>query len=198
MALNPLLEETSFETYLAMDEASEERLELFRGQAFTMMAVSGTYATAQANLARMAGTALRGKPCRFTGENAKVHIPRKGSGYHPDGTIACPLRFSNERQGVIENPQVVFEILSPGAERFDRTDKWDDYATLEGVREIVLIDTRAARVEVDERRDGGWLRRVYLADTTALVPSVGIELPLDELYEDVAFAEPPDGPVEGQ
>ena len=169
-----------------MDEASEPRLELFRGRVFTMMSASGTHVVVQANLSRICGAALRGKPCRFVGENAKVHIPRKGSGYHPDGTIACPLRFSNEAQGVVENPQVVFEILSPGTERFDRTDKWDDYATVESIREIVLIETEAARVEVYERREEGWLKRVYLTGTTALVPSAGLELPLDELYEDVA------------
>ena len=89
----------------------------------------------------------------------------------------------------MENPQVVFEILSPGTERFDRTDKSDDYASVESIREIVLIETQAARVEVYERRDDGWLRRVYLVGTTALVPSVGLELPLDALYEDVAFGE---------
>lgn len=193
MAANRILEETSFEAYLAMDEvATEERLELFRGRVYTMMAVSGTHAVVQANLAGMCGTAMRGKGCRFVGENAKVHVPRKNSGYHPDGTIACPMRFSNEAQGVVENPQVVFEVLSPGTERFDRTDKSDDYATLPSVREIVLIETQAARVEVYERREDGWLRRVYLVGTAALIPSVGIELPLDELYEDVTFGEAAD------
>ena len=185
MAANPIYKGTSFEAYLAMDEAVEERLELFRGHVFTMMGASGTHVVVQANLARMCGNALRGKPCRFVGENAKVHVERKGSGYHPDGTIACPLRFSNERAGVVENPQVVFEILSPGTERFDRTDKSDDYATVPSIHEIVLIETETQRVEVYERREEGWLRRVYLGGATALVPSVGLELPLDELYEGV-------------
>ena len=146
MAANRGLEETSFEAYLTIDEGSDERLELFRGRVFTMMATSGTHTVVQANLARLCGNALRGKDCRFVGENAKVRVPRKGSGYHPDGTIACPLRFSNEAQGVVESPQIVFEILSPGTERFDRTDKWDDYASVETIREIVLIEIRTARV----------------------------------------------------
>ena len=71
------------------------------------MAASGTHVVVRANLARLCG-------------NAKVRVPRKGSGYHPDGTIACPLRFSNEAQGVVENPQIVFEILSRGAGRGGR------------------------------------------------------------------------------
>lgn len=184
MAANRILEETSFEAYLEMDEAArEERLELFRGRVFTMMAVSGTHAVVQANLARMCGTALRGKGCRFVGENAKIHVPRKNSGYHPDGTIAFPMRFSDAAQGVVESPQVVFEVLSPGTERFDRNEKSDDYATIPSLREIVLVETQSVRVEVYERREDGWLRRVYLAGTSALIPSLGIELPLEELYE---------------
>lgn len=126
----------SFEDDLALDEASDERLELFRGRVFTMRSASGTHVVVQANLSGMCRNALRGKPCRFLGENAKVHVERTGSGYHPDGTIVCPLRFSNERAGVVENPQVAFEILSPGTEKFDRKGKSDDDASVPSIREI--------------------------------------------------------------
>lgn len=193
----PATQDVSIEGYLELAEASPERLELFRGQVFTMMSASGAHVVVQANLSRMCGSALRGKGCRFLGENAKVAIERTGSGYHPDGTLVCPLRFSNEKAGVVESPQVVFEILSPGTERFDRRDKFDDYALVPSIREIVLIESELARVEVHERREDGWLRRVFLAGTTAFVASVGLELALDELYEDVVFepatwGEPPD------
>ena len=191
MAAIPATQDVSFESYLEQDEASPDRLESFRGLVFTMMAASGNHVAIQANLARRCGNALAGKGCRFYGENAKVRVERSGSGYHPDGTIACPPGFSNERGGVVKSPQVVFEILSPSTERFDRRDKLDDYALVPTIQEIVLIETEAARIEVYERREEGWLRRVYLAGTAALIPSVGIELPLDELYEDVAFEEAP-------
>lgn len=187
MAAIPAASDISFEGYLALDEASAERLELFRGRVYTMMAAGGNHVVVQANLARRCGNAVEGKGCRFYGENAKVSVERSGSGYHPDGTIACPPGFSNERGGVVASPQAVFEILSPSTERFDRRDKFDDYALVPTIQEIVLIETDLARVEVFERREEGWLRRVYLAGTAALIPSVGIELPLDELYEDVAF-----------
>ncbi len=187
MVATPALQGVSFEAYLDLDEASPERVELSRGQVYTMMSASGSHVVVQANLARICGNVLRGRGCRFYGENAKVSIERTGSGYHPDGTIACPPGFSNERAGVVENPQVVFEILSPGTERFDRRSKFDDYALVSTIREIVLVETDVPRIEVFERREEGWLRRVYLAGTAALVPSVGLELPLDELYEDVTF-----------
>lgn len=186
--------DVSVEAYLDLDAASQQRLELFRGHVYTMMSASGTHVVVQANLARMCGNALRGKERRFLGENAKVVVERSGSGYHPDGTIVCPLRFSNEKARVVENPRVVFEILSPGTERFDRRDKFDDYALVPSIQEIVLIETDLARVEVHERREDGWLRRVYLTGTAALIPSIDVELPLAELYEDVAFptAAPPE------
>lgn len=187
MAAVPADEDISTELYLDLDEASSERLELFRGRVYTMMSASGSHVVVQANLAGMCRESLRGRDCRFLGENAKVVVEKSGSGYHPDGTIACPLRFSNEKAGVVESPQVVFEILSPGTERFDRREKFDDYTLVPSIREIVFIETDLARVEVYERQEDGWLRRVYLAGTAALIPSVGVELPLGELYEDVDF-----------
>ena len=177
--------DASFEAYLDADENSAERLEMFRGRVFTTMAAAGGHVAVQANLARRCGNALEGKGCRFYGENAKVRVETSDSGYHPDGTIACPPGFSNERAGVVANPQVVFEILSPSTERFDRREKFDDYALVATIREIVLVETELARVEMFERREDGWLRRVCLAGTVALIPSVGIELRLDELYEGV-------------
>ena len=75
MAAIPATSDVSIEAYLDFDAASEERLELFRGHIFTMMSAGGSHVVVQANLAGMCREALRGKGCRFLGENAKVIVP---------------------------------------------------------------------------------------------------------------------------
>lgn len=188
MAIETLSTEmSSVEEYLSAEEASEGRLELWHSRVYGMAGASANHIVVQANLSRLCGTALRGRECRFVGENAKVVVAETNSAYHPDGTIARPLKFSNEKAGVVENPRVVFEILSPSTELHDRKSKFRDYMLMPSIQEIVFIETETARVEVHERREEGWLMRAYLPGSTARLVSVEIELPLDELYENATF-----------
>ena len=126
-------------------------------------------------------------------------IDASGSGYYPDGAIACPPNDLNPQQGTYDNPVAVFEVLSPGTENFDRRDKADDYKALPSLQDYVLVESDRARVEVFSRLpDGRWAQSVFLAGSVVHLPSVGIDLPLDELYENAAFdAEPPPPSEEG-
>lgn len=190
MAIEALApEKVTLESYLAQEEAASERLELWHGRVYAMAGASANHVVVQANLSRRCGNALQGRDCRFVGENAKVVVKESNSAYHPDGTIACPLIFSDEKAGIVENPRVVFEILSPSTELHDRKSKFRDYALVASIQEIVFIETETARVEVHERREEGWLMRAYLPGSTARLASVDVDLPLDELYEDAKFPE---------
>lgn len=186
----------SFQEYLDFEETTPEKHELFRGRIYAMAGGSSNHDAVIVSLSGMCREALRGrKPCRFVGENRKLQIRENGSGYRPDGAIACPPNEPNPRQGVYDNPTVVFEVLSPSTGDFDRTDKYDDYKTLPSLKDYVLIDSEKVRVEVFSRLDeGGWLHRVYLPGTVAHVPSVGFELSLDELYENAVFGTEPEPP----
>ena len=90
---------------------------------------------------------------------------------------------------------MIFEVLSPGTERFDRTEKFDDYKTLASLQGYVLSEWE--RVEVSSRlEDGRWAQSVFLTGSVLSLASVGIEIALDELYENAIFAEAPARPVE--
>lgn len=189
---------TTIQEYLDFEETSPDRHELFRGRVYAMAGGSTNHGNVIDSLADVCNDALRGRrPCRFVGQSRKLVVKASGSGYYPDGTIACPPNDPSPSQGVYDNPTVVFEVLSPSTERFDRTDKADDYKTLPSLRDYVLIESEKVRIEVFSRLDdGGWVQRVYLPGTVAHLPSVGIDLPLDELYENAVFEAAPLDPVE--
>ncbi len=64
------------------------------------------------------------------------------------------------------------------------------------LQDYVLIESETARVEVYSRLDdGGWVQRVYLPGTIAHIPSMGIDLSLDELYESAQFDHGVDSPL---
>lgn len=198
MALATPLALSTIQEYLDFEETTPDKHELFRGRIYAMAGGSSNHGNVIDSLTQVCIEALRGrKPCRFVGSSRKLVIEATGSGYYPDAVIASPLNDLNPRQGSYDNPTVVFEVLSPGTGRFDRTDKYDDYRSLPSLRDYVLVESEVARVEVFSRSDdGGWLHRVYLPGTIAHLPSVGIDLPLDELYENAVFDDRPRSPLE--
>ena len=127
---------------------------------------------------------LRETPCRYRDENTKVRVSERRY-YYPDGLIACPPNTVSDSSGTIDNPKVIFEVLSPGTKDFDREEKFDAYRLFTSFEECVLIHSEIVRVEVFQRQaDGNWGLSVYLPGSVPIVESVGIDLPLDELYEE--------------
>jgi Uma2 family endonuclease len=188
----------TFQEFLDFEETTPERHELFRGRIYAMAGGTANHDDIQISLIHACVRELRGRGlCRFVGENRKVQVKENGSGYRPDGAIACPPNDFNPRQGAYDNPTVVFEILSPSTSNFDRGEKFDDYKTLESLQEYVLIESDRIRIEVFSRLpDGRWAQSVYLKGSMVRLPSVGIELPLDELYENAVFDPEPKAVLE--
>jgi Uma2 family endonuclease len=80
--------------------------------------------------------------------------------------------------------------LSESTEGYDRGAKFGDYRRMESLEEYVLIDSRNRACEVFGRRPEGWLLDPVPEDGRLVLASIGVECPLDALYEDVVFAHP--------
>lgn len=193
MARPTLYGHTTVEEYLAFEETTPEKHELFRGRICAMAGGSSNHSAIIVSLTGACREALRGrKPCRSVGENQKAVVQKSGSSYRPDGAIACPPNDLDRSRGTYDDPTVVFEVLSPSTAEFDRTEKFNDYRTLTSMQDYVLVESEKVRVEVFSRlEDGRWEQQVYLPETVAHIPSVGIDLSLDELYKNAVFDEPP-------
>ncbi|MCA9711596.1 MAG: Uma2 family endonuclease [Myxococcales bacterium] len=177
--------------YLAMERASSEKHELWRGEVFAM--TGGTLAHAM--LAMNVGAALLGalgsRGCRVLGSDAKVHVPATRGFVYPDVSVVCgELQTYDGSRDVLLNPMVVVEVLSESTERFDRGDEFAGYRSIASLADYVLISQRLRRVEVYTRQaDGAWLLRAYDDEQPAVrLPSVDVGLALDEIYRGVPEA----------
>ena len=178
--------------YLDFEEAAETRHEYDDGDIVDMSGGSYESSTIENNLAGELRNRLRGNPCRPHGTNLKVRISRARKYRYPDALIVCePVQFDpdDRRKHSILNPRAVFEILSPSTEKRDRTTKFDDYRSIDGFEEYVLISQTTLRAESYYRGlDGTWQFDVQVGlEATLRVKSVGIDLPLGELYLGVTF-----------
>ena len=93
------------------------------------------------------------------------------------------------RQDILLNPQVIFEVLSPSTEHYDRSLKFRRYREIESLTDYILVDQDQTRIEQFTRGDANtWTLHDYQrADEVLRIASIGISLPLAGIYEGIEF-----------
>jgi len=177
----------SAEEYLALDRAAEFRSELLDGEMVAMSGGSMRHAKLGANVLGELHMALRGRECQAYSSDFRVRVSATTYTY-PDATVVCgqPI-LADERQDILLNPTVIFEILSPSTERYDRGLKLQHYRRIESLRDYILVDQNQMRIEQYTRGDANtWTLRDYAgANATLTIESIGVSLALDRLYDRV-------------
>jgi Uma2 family endonuclease len=188
VASSPITKVTA-EEYLALDRASEFRSEFFDGEIIAMSGGSARHSVLHVNLAGEVRDALRGTPCRAYNSELRVRVSPRMYTY-PDFTIVCGKSvFADERQDILLNPAVIFEVLSPSTEYYDRGVKFQRYREIDSLTDYILVDQDQTRIEQFTRGDAGtWTLYDYQrADEALLIPSIGVSLPLAGIYEGIEF-----------
>lgn len=146
-----------------------------------------------ANVIREIGNRLKGKPCHVFDSNLRVRIPRTVLYTYPDATVLCGARQLDPEDPsgeTVVNPKVIVEVLSASTEGYDRGEKFDRYRQLDSLEEYVLVSQGTPRVETFWRQaEGTWLfTAVSGREGVARLRSLGIEVPLGEVYGGIEFA----------
>jgi len=179
---------TSPSDFLFFEESSETRHEYVAGSVYAMSAASRDHLLITRALSGILYRELAGSSCLNLDQDTKVWIEQACAFYYPDATIACPPNFTDTRRGVIDNPSVVFEVLSPWTESFDRGAKFAAYRMLSSIQTYVLIGCESPRVEIYSCEQGEWMVAVVSGlESVALIPPVGVIVKLAELYALVDF-----------
>jgi Uma2 family endonuclease len=181
LALRPTM---TLAEFLAWEDRQELRHE-FDG--FGPVAMTGgtlRHAAVQRRLSTALDTRLRGGRCDFYGSDVKF-ITAEGTVRYPDGMVVCGVVDLNANQ--VDNPIVVFEVLSPSATRTDRISKAREYQATASVLRYVMLEPDGIAAVVYARAGAVWTHEILTADSVLALPEIGVELPLAELYEGIAF-----------
>ena len=189
----------SVEEYLRREREALERHEYDNGRIHAMAGESPNHSRVCLSLAAIVGTQLRGKTCEGFSPNMKIGISAAGRFVYPDLSVVCEKAlFHDAHQDLLTNPKVIFEVLSPSTEKYDRSAKFLAYQQIESLTDFLLISQDKPLVEHFERQDGGqWLYTAHkgLSESVCL-PSIGCVLSLTEIYERVTF--PPEEEFESE
>ena len=172
--------------YLETEIRSEFKREYLGGVVYAMAGASEAHNIIAANLMGILYARLRGKPCQPFGSDMKVRLLPLDSTYYyyPDAMIACDPTDSG--RGWRERPSALFEIISEDTRRIDEREKRLAYLQLARLEAYVRIEQDRAEVVIERRTPEGW-RAEGLSGLEAVVrlPTLGIDLPLGELFERV-------------
>lgn len=193
MSAQHRLETWTEQQYWDFEEKSQVKHEFVNGQLYAMAGGTSDHADICLNISSAAKTRLRGKACKAVTSELKVKVEATGDTFYPDTTIYCPpSRFEGKGDHTLLTPSVIFEVLSPKTKEFDREGKLLFYQKIVTLTDTILVDAERIFVEHFSRNriNEDWRWRLYTRRADVLLlPNVELELPLEEIYEELDLPE---------
>jgi Uma2 family endonuclease len=181
--------------YLELETASPFRHELVDGVMYAMSGASNKHHAIAFALQGMLHALLRGQRCLGYNANMKLKLPshlgdEDSEFCYPDAMICCDPVDCGEARGHAyrERPSVIFEVLSTNTRLFDELRKRPSFLAIPSLEVFVRLEQDRPELIVDRKVDGAWVEeRLSGLDAVLQLPTIGIDLPLAEIYERVNF-----------
>jgi len=180
------------EEYLDLERTAEYKSEYLAGEIIAMSGATEDHNVIALNISALLRNTFRGRPCRAYMSDMRVRVTANGLYTYPDIVAVCGLReFADTRRDTLLNPTVIFEVLSPSTEGYDRGKKFAHYGRLSSLTDYVLVAQEEVQVEHFTRQGNGWFVTALSAlDQTLHLAAIESDLPLAAIYENVEFAHP--------
>lgn len=171
------------ETYLAWEALQTEKHEYMSGEVFAMAGARREHVVVNGNIFAGLKYSLRGGPCQACISDMKLRVEKADAFYYPDVMVSCSASDQTAEQ-FLSNPTLIVEVLSDTTAAFDRGDKFAAYRTLLSLKEYVIVDIAAKRVECYRRTENNdWLMHEYLNDDICEFPSLSVSIPMADVFE---------------
>jgi Uma2 family endonuclease len=174
----------SIAEFLDWEERQEVRYEFDGVQPVAMVGVTWAHSTIQTNLITALGVRLRGRLCSAHGSELKIEVV--GRIRYPDAFVVCTPKSNREK--IVTDPVVIFEILSDGSDRQDRVTKNEEYRLTPSVERYVMLEQDEQAATMFAREGERWVGTLLKGDAVLSMPEIGIEVKLAEFYEGLDFS----------
>jgi Uma2 family endonuclease len=173
------------EEYLAIERQAEFRSEYLAGEVFALAGASRRHNRIVTNLVVALDSQLRARPCNVYSNDMRVKVQSTGLFTYPDVVVTCQEeRFADVENDVLLNPLVIVEVLSDSTEAYDRGKKFENYQSIESLKEYLLVSQNSQRVEQFVRQSSrNWIySEAHEPDETINIQSIKCELKLEDVY----------------
>ncbi len=171
-----------------LEEQSEIRSEYCDGEIFAMAGGTLNHSAIVRNVLAELRQRLRGGSCRPYGSDLRLYVEQSRLFTYPDVLVLCGApAWYRGRKDTVTDARVVFEVLSPSTERYDRGDKFRMYQDVPSLQEYILLAQDQVRIERGYKQspDRWVLDTAPVENGELALLSLDIRIPIDELYLDV-------------
>ena len=175
--------------YLAIEREAEYKSEYFNGEMFARPGGSPNHSRICTRLIVALGSRLEEGGCEVFSSDLRIRTAAAGLYAYPDVTVVCGTPVIEDTD-LLTNPRLIFEALSDSTEARDRGFKFRRYKQIPSLKEYVLVSQAEPYIEQFQRAaDGEWTNysEVRGLEAVLVLKSVGIEIPLAEIYRGIRF-----------
>jgi len=86
---------------------------------------------------------------------------------------------------VIDDPIVVFGVVSEETARTDRIEKLREYQATASIQRYVILEQKSIGAALFTRRSEDWIATALTEGDVLTMPEIGVSIPLDEIYADL-------------
>ena len=176
--------------FLEWESQQPFRHELIYSRVVAMTGVSRSHNRININLAFALEQKLEDQGCEVYIIEVGLLVDREGTYTYPDVIVVCgePKLYGEAPQETLENPALLFEILSPSTETVDRNQKMEQYRQIPSLLGYFLVAQDKPLIEAHTRSFDDWQYREYAGLNASLhIPTPACEIPLSEIYRRVRF-----------
>jgi len=179
----------TLEEFLSWDDGTETHYELIGGFPVAMAPPAAAHRILAMRLGSRIDAALASRrPCNAQADAGVLRPERADTYFEADLVATCEPHEIGQQ--AVKQPILIVEILSPSTERHDRRVKLPVYRQIPSVEEILFIASDGIYAELHRRSGAQWLIEILRGDEAMLtLASVGITIPLADLYEGIALAD---------
>lgn len=174
--------------YLEFERNSELKHEYRDGEIVQMIGGTQSHNFVEANLLRIILTKLVDKTYDVYPGNMRVKVSEAGIYTYPDiAIVKGKSQLEDEHGDTLLNPAVIFEVLSPSTESYDRGQKFEHYRNIDSLAEYVLVAQDRICIERFTKQDGGqWLLQDYKTPEDVMhLDTIECDFPLADVYHKV-------------
>lgn len=168
----------------------DHRYEYIDGNIYMMTGGKPGHALINNNIGSILNVLLKDRPCLVFGSDACVQLGEERY-VCPDVTVSCDRRDREDDEAqYIRYPCFLVEVLSPGTKAHDRGVKAQLYQEYSTIREFLLVDSEAAKVQLYRRDrvspDLWTIHMLNLGDIVHL-ESLDVHFTVAEMYAKTRF-----------